>query len=1163
MTPISKHFKWRKQVAALALTTGVAFTGAAVSVAYASTPKTVTKVVALTGTASRITEKIDESKRTALAGHVRPFLKNAADHGAVDETTRTAPIMLMLSRTAKQQADLDAFVDAAHNKNSPSYHQWLTPAQFGARYQPADSDVLAVKNWLLSKGFTVLDVAPSKTFISFTGTVGQLRAAFHTEIHHFTINGEEHMATINEPEIPAALAPVIGGLNKLDDFSPKPLSHVSGTYKVNKATGKTTRVAGSAPYAPSFTTPIPSADGGGTSYNVGPQDFYTIYNENPLLASGITGAGQTIAVIEEVNVAQADVTTFRSQFGLPTYPATPNSTAGGVNYMIGNSTSGLGGYASCYAPVTQAKGKTSGEESEADIDLQWAGAVAPNAIVDFVACGGTKTSGDGTTLGSLGIDHAAQYIVNYLSSTVVSASMSYGECEADMSSSQTTGVGYYNNQWEQYAAEGITAIISSGDGGAEQCYQNGADATTLPPSVNGFGSSAYNVSAGGTDLGDLYESNNYTTIPLSTWWNTTNGPGFSSAVTYIPETTWAGYCSNELFSSYLQAEASTTFGTIYTPSGICSNATAKTDGLLAVVGAAGGISTYNTIPTWQSVYGVGLNSVSTTYRNIPDVSLYASNGWWGHALPFCESDEYACTYSNSTDAYELGAGGTSFVAPQLAGFMALVAQKTGQKQGQANYTFYNLASLQYGTTTTPASNLTACSGSGAQPGAAIPAGCMFNDISNDMPSLQGGTITPGIYQPCVAADLDCYQGLGTTYGVNTVPGTTKTDGILGYTASPGYDDATGLGSLNITSIVNGWNTASPTFASTTTLTSSAATVTPTSSVTLTATVTATGRGGTVAPAGSVEFYVGSKAGTDLGPGAVTSSCTGTGANTSCKGVATLTVAGSSLPTGSDSIVAYFGGDGANDAPSNSSAVTVGSYGAPLGNLDIAVDNVTASPTVSQADLVYIAGWTADAVDGSPLSNVTVYIDGNSVGTPNLGVVRNDVASYYNNPAYTNSGFYMATPASGLSVGPHSVTFTSINGGGVSSTFGPLTINVVSASKPPAGALDLAVDDHTATSTVSQADKLYTQGWAADFQTNGPVASVEITVDGQPFAAATLGVARPDVAAYYNNPNWTNTGYVSDVSASTLAVGPHTVSAYATDHTGLVTNFGTYTINVIP
>lgn len=1103
--------------------------------------------------APRVTAKIDNAQRTTLVGHVRPFLSLGTDNGRVSDSQKTGPIMLMLSRTPAQQAALDALVDQLHNKNSASYHQWLTPVEFGARFEPADSDVAAVKTWLQSEGFTILDVVPSKTHISFTGTVGQLRAAFGVDIHKISINGESHVATVSEPSVPAALAPVIGGLHKLDDFAPKPLVKNFGMFSRDKKTGKVSPVANSttAPSAVAF-------DSGTGDYELGPQDFYTIYNENPLLNAGITGAGQTIAVIEEVQVAPADVTTFRSLFGLPTYPATPNATGGGVNYLIGNSTSGLGGYASCYAPVTQAAGKTSGEESEADIDLQWAGTVAPNATIDFVACGGTATSGDGSTLGSLGIDHAAQYIANYLSSTVSAASMSYGECEADMSSSATTGVGYYNNQWEQFAAEGITAIISSGDGGAEQCYQNDADATTLPPSVNGFGSSAYNVSAGGTDFGDLYESDNYATTPVGTWWNPTNGTGESTAVTYVPETTWGGYCSTILYSSFLQKAGSTTFGTTYTPGAICSNSTASKDGLRAVVGGAGGISTYNTIPTWQSVYGVGANSVSSTYRNLPDVSLFASNGFWGHFIPYCESDADACTLAEY-DTGVLGAGGTSFVAPQLAGFMALVNQKTSARQGQANYTFYNLATQEYGTAGTASSSISNCSGSAVTPGQAPPNSCFFYDVSNDMPSLQGGKITPGIYQPCKSTAPDCYTGNGGgTYGVNTVPGTTVSAGVLGYTASPGYDDATGLGSLNITGIVNGWNSATPTFASTTALTSSAASVSPSGTVTLTATVVATGRGGTVSPAGSVSFLLGSTSGTSLGTGTITPTCTGTGATTSCNGVATLTINGSALAAGTNSIYASFPGDGANDGPSASTAATVKLYSAPFGSIDVAADAKTGTSTVITTDNLFVGGWVADAVDGAPLANVIVYIDGTSIGAPATGIARPDVASTYNNQAYLDSGFTLSYPVASLTSGSHALTVVATDSGGFTTTLGPVTFTVANPS--PIGNLEQAVDSLTASSTVSFGDPLYVSGWAGDPTNGAPLPTLQVLIDGTVVGSPTQGISRPDVASTYGS-KFANAGYNFSTGTSTLAIGPHSVTVKGTNSFGGTTTWGPATFTL--
>jgi len=845
----------------------------------------------------RVTHPIDENQLTTLAGHVHPAASEANDRGSVDDNVQVGQIMLLLSRTPEQQHQLDSLVDELHNVRSKSYHRWLTPAEFGQRFSPANEDVAAVAEWLRSKGLTVVEIPPSRTHITFTGTVGQLRDAFHVQIHHLSVNGEAHMATMNEPQVPTALAPVIAGLHKLDDFAPKSLHTKAATFLRDPQTGNATRVE-------STETKKPAPDyynAANSYYMVGPQDFYTIYNESPLLTAGINGAGQTIAVIEDVEVNQADVTSFRAQFGLQAYPATPNSTKGGVNYIYGAS-GGVGGDTACIAPLTTTTGgpNGSGDEEEADIDLQWAGAVAPDAIIDFVACGPAIGN-----YGSLGIDHAAQHIVNYLSSTVVAASLSYGWCEADMGA---TSVSYYNNQWEQFAAEGITAIVSSGDSGTTACSNN-QSYVSENPSVNGMGSSAYNVSAGGTDFSDFYQTAGYTTGSANTWWgSTTTDNGL--ALSYIPEIAWGGICSNSLYSSYLNSIGQTQNGT--TPEELCNSGNV----FVAATGSSGGVSTVTAAPGWQNVYGVGLYSGSTAYRTVPDISLFAAASPWNHNLPFCESDSAACTTNPVSGS---GAGGTSYVAPQLAGLMALIAQNSKSSQGQADYTLYNIAAQEYGTPNSPnTTNLTNCSGSAK--GAAVGSSCIFRDIAADTPSLQGGPIASNNVQPCLVGNLsDCYvANSGDQIGLTSIPGAASS--TLAYYAGAGYDLTTGLGSVNIYNLVENWANLGGGYATTTVVSSSAPSILATGSATLTATVTDSGRGNSKSPTGSVKFYLNSTSGTLLGTATLSGSCTGTKAATTCSATATHVVAGSNLSSGPNTIVAYYEGAN-NDAPSTSAPFT--------------------------------------------------------------------------------------------------------------------------------------------------------------------------------------------------------------------------------------------------
>ena len=251
---------------------------------------------------------------------------------------------------------------------------------------------------------------------------------------------------------------------------------------------------------------------------------------------------------------------------------------------------------------------------------------------------------------------------------------------------------------------------------------------------------------------------------------------------------------------------------------------------------------------------------------------------------------------------------------------------------------------------------------------------------------------------------------------------------------------------------------------------------------------------------------------------------------------------------------------------NIGITVVAPYPAPVGNMEQAVDSSNGSSAIAAADSLFVGGWVADPTDGSPLINVQVLVDGVSVGVPTLGIARPDVASYFNNPAYANSGFTFYLPASSMAAGSHIVTVVAVNAHGVGTTLGPITINVAAGSPmvPPIGNLETAVDSVTGFSTISQSSgTLYVSGWAADYQDNGPAQTVQILIDGTPAGLATLGQARPDVAAYFNNPAWANTGYQLLLSGQGLTVGTHTITAIATDSLELSTSFGPLTVTIAP
>src|SRR5439155_17227460 len=166
-------------------------------------------------------------------------------------------------------------------------------------------------------------------------------------------------------------------------------------------------------------------DVNGTFYGVGPGDFAKIYN----VPATFDGTGQSIAVVGQSNINIQDVRDFRTIFGLA--PNDPQIILNGAD-----------------------PGLVSGDEGESDLDVEWAGAIAPKAKIILVASQFTDTDGGG------GVDASAEYIVDNNVAPVLSES--YGGCESALG---TGGNAFYNALWQQAAAEGITVLISAGDTG--------------------------------------------------------------------------------------------------------------------------------------------------------------------------------------------------------------------------------------------------------------------------------------------------------------------------------------------------------------------------------------------------------------------------------------------------------------------------------------------------------------------------------------------------------------------------------------------------------------------------------------------------------------------------------------------------------------------------
>ena len=693
-----------------------------------------------------ITQAIDRGRLARTEGAVNPEAATAADLGARDPSAAMEHIQLLLVRPQERQAAFDAQVEALHQRGNPSYRHWLTPEIVGAEFGPAASDLAALTAYLQAEGFTVNLVGKSGMFVDFSGTVAQVQQSFHAEIHNVRLaNGEEHYAALTDAQIPEALAPLVAGFVSL--------SNIRGAHpNYRKAVPPAARAA--AGRIPGF---APLDDVSSTNYAVGPQDFYAIYNENPLLTAStpINGSGVTIALLEESAITTSDVTHFRNLFGVT--PATPVSLVVDTGYN-----------GSCTAP---GKLESDGEEGEAILDIEWTGSVAPGANLVFVQCASTGST--------LGVFLSAEAAIDHNLADILS--LSYGEYEGYSSGQDALAA----DLWEQAASQGQTVVVSAGDSGAATEDGNfGYSYSKYGITVSGFSSPVWNVSAGGTDFQDTY--NQFVGDPgfeIANYWNSTTAPA-ESAKGYVPETTWNDTCASSIYNAYVEgsgADGATLCG-------------ATSAGNLYLAAGGGGPSTLYTRPSWQTGTVYGLPATSTYANRLqPDVSLFAANGFWYHDLPSYESDASpALNY----------AGGTSFVAPQLAGVFALIKQKTGERLGQPNYVLYNMAAQEFGVNSF---NGSGCNGSGASgigTTASTPgSNCIFYDIQTGNISVDCAyTITP----PPPSTNSNCYVLPGDTYGILS---TSSTQELPAFPTGEGWDMATGIGSINIANLVNNWQNA--------------------------------------------------------------------------------------------------------------------------------------------------------------------------------------------------------------------------------------------------------------------------------------------------------------------------------------------------------------------
>jgi hypothetical protein len=740
-------------------------------------------------------------------------------------------MMLLLRRSGAQAAALDRALGEMRDPASPHYREWLTPASYGAKYGISDADLSVVTGWLKGQGFTIERVPEARNVIVFSGTVGTVEKAFHTSIHRYLVAGVEHYANASDPQIPAALAPVVAGISPMNDFRARPQHEVGARGAWDPASRRI--------------KPQLTLEGGTSAAPVyylyaDPADAATIYNTpNSTLnakyagSKSLDGTGVTIGILGYADLNTSDVGNYRQAF---------------LNQSYGQYSLNLivdGDDPDIYA---------GGDAVEALLDTEVSGGLAPGATINYYSAASTDLT-DGLQLAALrAIDDNQVSIL----------SVSYGNCEAELG---VSGNQLFAELWGQAASQGITVVVSSGDSGSAACDDdNSEELATQGLAVSGLASTPYNIAVGGTDFDGLPGD-------FAMYVNSSTGgapPYYGTALGYIPESTWNdSVVSDGSLSGNVAYGQGTAYGTniIATGGGAsCAVFPANPD---AAAGVCSGTLTGYPKPAYQNAV-----TASDKVRDMPDVSLFSANGKYQATWVLCSDNStdgvYSQSYTNCQGTDGVldsgsnfdGVGGTSASAPAFAGILALVSQSLGGvRLGQANNVLYNLA---HGSS----------------------AGSIFHSVAGNNSV------------PCAAGSVDCLS-----------------NGFLsGYNAGGRYSEAAGLGSVNVTALVNAWPSA--VFTSTAT------------SLEVGTSAGALGTGGVSVTHGMpLYFGVGVTPAGAVGSVSVTNTSGVTNNAASSSDMVTLgsnstgTFSANNLPGGTYTVSAYYAGD-ATHAASTSSPINV-------------------------------------------------------------------------------------------------------------------------------------------------------------------------------------------------------------------------------------------------
>ena len=411
--------------------------------------------------------------RHQIAGSIPNWLAKATQLGDAPAGNR---VNFGITLKMRDQGNAAALLDDLANPDSKNYGNWLSDAQFNARFAPAASDVSAVQRWLKTQGFQVAKTLPSGMYIEASGSTAQIERTFGTQVKNYKFRGKTlraNSSTLSLPtDAPASVVGAVSGVVGVDQGSL--LKEPADTLPGPPAGARFGVPPCSAYYGQKIATDQPDGYGKKQPYAVcgyGPQQYQSAYGETDLLRAGITGRGVTVAITDAYAAPTmlADAQRYNQVHNQPLLKA-------GQYREITPAADGYSDEADC---------DPQGWYGEESLDVEAVHAMAPGANIIYV--GGANCFE--------GLDNAwAETIDNHVADIVTN---SWGDGTDDVNVLGADYVAFYNQFALKAALTGITVNFSSGDDGDQT-----AGGTDLPSKSVSFPTDVpYVTSVGGTSVG--------------------------------------------------------------------------------------------------------------------------------------------------------------------------------------------------------------------------------------------------------------------------------------------------------------------------------------------------------------------------------------------------------------------------------------------------------------------------------------------------------------------------------------------------------------------------------------------------------------------------------------------------------------------------------------